>query len=78
MLARRSELKAMAELIRASEMQEKVEYASRYPKLDLTNSYSRYDDSMISNSSGTNDAEYRAKVQEAFRQRPTKKHSKGD
>jgi outer membrane protein len=62
MFAERSELKALDDLIKASQMQEKVEYASRYPSVDLTNSLLRYDDSLINNNSGTNSAEYRARL----------------
>jgi outer membrane protein TolC len=62
MLDNRSEIKILTELIQAAEAQVKVAYANHYPTVDLSSGYHSTDDSLISNSSGVNEEEFRTSL----------------
>jgi outer membrane protein TolC len=59
MLEHRSEIKALEELIQAAEARVNVAYAKFYPRVDLSSGYKTTDDSLVSNSNGVNEEEYR-------------------
>ncbi len=62
MLKNRSEIKVLQELIQAAKAQVGVAHARHYPKVDLSSSYQTSDDSLISNSNGVNEEEFRTKL----------------
>ena len=62
MLKDRSEIKVLEELIQAAEAQVQIASASHYPSVDLSSSYQTSDDSLLSNSSGVNEEEFRTKL----------------
>lgn len=62
MLSNRSEIKALEELIQASEAKVQVAYSSHYPTVDLSSGYLISDDSLIINNGGVNEEEFRTRL----------------
>ncbi|MCB2182221.1 MAG: TolC family protein [Desulfobulbaceae bacterium] len=71
MLAKRSEVQVVKELIKAADAQVRAQYAGYYPKVDLVSSYQKYDDHYLNGSgsdggssllSGSNDEEIRTQL----------------
>jgi len=62
LIARRSELKIMARQAAAADEQIGVEAAAKYPRLDLTGSYRRYEDNLLTGLGDYSQEEFRSQL----------------